>query len=481
MAIPTASPAAPTEFYALQPDGTLPPAPAGMEDVWPKVHAMLVHHRALMADEAAVQAQQRGMIRDGCFLMPSPYPGQADDECTRSWLHEYQLFYEFCSGTGQRYLWVSGQLDRGYALDTIWFPGRNVAVTGFPPSADAGRLGRFRDMLTLTPPKPVWATPADTIPRIVVTGFQHLMHMLWNQLPALDRLAESPLPDSLRIAVQCEPFGPTTSLFPELAHATKPSRLEDVPALNAQYGLVIGLGSWTITPGTQARVRRVAAEQAGPEIAARRDAFKARHHPVFWLSVKPPKRTMSNQAETLAALITALRADYPSAGFIVDGASLPQDFPANGNYPPWFHDVMSSATTGSAEIIAGVLNRLSPEVIDHVVTLNGVSVCEEIVWGEATSFYICHGGTMQNKIGWVHAVPGFIHSNRTFLALFRMMPAPVTLGPPCYYASDAVLIDDDPARYSAHELARKDQDYTFTSIGQVIAEIRTAIAQAGLP
>ena len=471
---------APCEVCVLAPDGTLPPSPANMVDVWPKLRDRLSHARLLMQDESAVQMQQHGMVRDGCLLMPSPYPGRPDDLCVRSWFHEYQFYYEFGSGPEPRYLWITGQLDRGYAMDTIWFPSRNVAITAFAPSLDLGRLERFRAMLAQSTPKPVWAAPPHRVPRVAVVGFQHLMHMMWNELPALDRLVGTILPDAFDIAVQCEPFGPTAALFPELAQVIRPVRYEDLPAENSRHGLVIGLGSWTITPGTQDRVRRVAAEQTDGAAIERRDSFKSHHHPVFWLSVKPPKRTMSDQGETLAALIVALRADYPQSGFILDGASLPWDLATNSNYPPWFHDVSKGAVAGSAAIIEDVLARIDAGLHAHVVALNNISACEEVVWGEAASFYICHGGTMQNKIGWIHRVAGYIHSNQTFLRFARMMPPPVPNGPPCFYAPDGLIVDDDPAKYSALELARKDQNYRFTSIADLIAEVRRAVSDLGI-
>ena len=86
---------------------------------------------------------------------------------------------------------------------------------------------------------------------------------------------------------------------------------------------------------------------------------------------------------------------------------------------------------------------------------------------------------MQNKIGWIHRVPGFIHSNRTFLRFNRVM-SPVPDGPACFYASDELIVDDDPANYSALELARKDQDYSFTSVAALIGEIRNAVGAMGI-
>lgn len=461
--------------YEAQPGLANWPAPPGLEDVWSRIHDLLAHLRAVREDEAAVQAQQRGMIRDGCFLMPSPFAHRVEDLCSRSWFHEYQFYYQFEAAPQESYFWITGLLSRGYSLDTIWFPARRIAVTNFPSGIDCDRLARFEELLTRLPRKPAWNAPQVNVPRVAMVGFQHLMHMLWNELPALDRLVGMALPDIFGIAVQCEPFGPTRELFPELAARVRSVRYEDAPEENANHGLVLGLGSWTITRGTQERIRRLAPNYVSPEVLAVRDRFKADHDPVFWFSVKPPKRTMSDQAEILASLIDALCGDYPNAGFILDGASLPWDFPSNTNYPGWFHSVSDSAVRGSATIIAAILEGLQTALRDHIVSLNGISACEETIWGEAATFYVCHGGTMQHKIGWLHSVPGFIHSNRNFLRLFRQMPAPVIDGPACYYASESLIIDDDPTLYSEHELARKDQNYSFASLSQLLEEIRAAV------
>lgn len=459
-------------------------AAPGLEDIWPQLHALLSHQRIARLDEEAMQAQQRGMVRDGCFLMPSPFLGRSGDLCCRSWSHEFQFYYEFDAGSNGTYFWISGLLDRGFSLDAIWFPDRHIAVSTYPTQLDAARLERFRQMLAGEPAKPAWSAPWIDVPRTAVVGFQHFMHMLWNELPALDRLADAGLPGTAQpgtfaIAIKHEPFGPMRELFPELAPWMQTLQHEDVPGWNAAHGLVLGLGSWSITPGTQDRVMRLATRHTGVETLNWQAAFRAAHGPVFWLSVKPPKRTPLDQPAMLAGLIQALRVEHPNAGFILDGASLPWDFPANTNYPPWFHIVSHTAVTASTVIISMVLAMLSSETREHIVSLNGISACEEATWGGLATFYVCHGGTMQNKIGWLHRIPGFIHSNLTFLGFARTMPPPVLNGPACYYASDRLIVDDDPSNYSSHDLARKDQNYSFASLGLFVEEVRAAFLAGG--
>lgn len=462
-------------IYCVRPAESPAPAPPGLEDLWGRVDVLVAHLQASREDEERVLARQLDVIRDGYLPMPSPFAEGLSDKSVRSWLHENQFYYEFRASSQERYFWITGPFSSLYCLETIWFPNRGIAVTIKPSSVDCGRLARFQAMLDRAPHKLDWGGHLADVPRTAVVGFEHLMHMLWNELPALDSLVGSVLPDAFDIAVRFEPFGPTRELFPELSSRLRTLKYADTPQENATRGLLFSLVSWTITRATQERVRRVAARRCSPEAMTRRDQFKGSHDPVFWLSVKPPQRTMFSQPEILAGLIGALRSRHPNAGFILDGASLPWDFAMNTNYAGWCAPVLEKYVRDSAPIIADVLDRLDATTRDHVVALNGISACEEAVWGEAATFYICHGGTMQNKIGWLHRIPGLTHSNRSFLKSWRTDPI-IEDGPPCYFASSELVLDDDDAHYSPSELARADQNYSFTSLSRLVDEVLAAFA-----
>jgi hypothetical protein len=444
--------------------------PEGLEDLWPQVKTLMAHVQSVREDENALQQQQFGMIRDGCFLMPSPHLSGSADVCRNSWFHEYQFYFKFNSDAYDSYFWVSGLLDRGYSLDTLWFPERRIAITNYIPGIDSLRLARFEELLTGPVVKRAWSNETDA-PRTAIVGFQHMMHMLWNELPALDRLTAWEMPASFDIAVQCEPFGPTGVLFPELIPKIRKIRYEDILRENADHGLVIGLGSWTITRQTQQRVLRAATQYTHPSTLSSVSRFAQMHHPVFWISVKPPKRTLHKQVETIVFLIEFLLDKYPSAGFILDGASVPWDLKCNSNYPQWFFDFADRATANSAVIIEKIFKNCRFSARSRIKCLNAIDVCEEIMWGTIVTFYICHGGTMQNKIGWLHNIPGFIHSNREFLFHYRHMPPPVQEGPPCYFSSEHIIIDDMPDGYTELELARKDLNYRVKSDAAFAQEV----------
>ena len=435
-----------------------------LADIWPRLRALLAHWREFNQSEAAIRSQQHGIIRDGCFLMPSPFADTAD-VCTSSYFLRHRFCYLF---TGEeKYFWITAQVDRGYALATIYFPHRRVAVALYSFSIEPSMLGELDGM------RAAIAKPENGLP-VVVTGYPQYMHVLWNELSALEHAARDDLASRMEVAVLFEPFGPMTELYPEFAARTKCVRYDAVTALNQDHRLLIGLGGWTILEATQRRVRRLARWLVAPELIAACDRFRAQFDPVFWLSVKPLPRTCLDQAAVLARLIGGIRQEHPRAGFVLDGTSAPWDAKTNPNYGQGFSEWLETATRAIGEIVDGVFGQLAENLRQAVEIVSGVSVCEEIVWGEAADFYICHGGTMQNKIGWMHRIPGLVHSNAKFLYFFKLMDPPVESGPACFFLSEGLIADAPAENYSWMELQRKDQDYGFTDLDSVLREVLEA-------
>ena len=84
---------------------------------------------------------------------------------------------------------------------------------------------------------------------------------------------------------------------------------------------------------------------------------------------------------------------------------------------------------------------------------------------------------MQNKVGWIHRIPGMIHSNTKFMNAFKWL-TPVVDGPKCFYIDPDLVVDDDPQNYSELQRARKDQNYGFASLDRVTREFLDAFAKS---
>lgn len=431
-------------------------------DLWPHLHPVLLHQFAFNGEEAAVREQQQAIIRDRSFLVPSPF-GNAAETCDSSYYFHHRFFYQFTTGP-EEFLWVTAAHDRGYVLTTMYFPERRAAVSIYPAPFRAGTLEEFEEM------RAGMAKPPGGVP-VVVIGFPHPIHMFWNEFSALEYAAQAEFGSRMRLAALFEPFGPTGALFPEFAAGLIFVTFDYIAALNRDHRLLVGLGGWTIPKRLQHRLHRFARRCVSPLLIAARDAFRAKHAPVFWFSVKADKRTFLDQADILARLIAGVRREYAAAGFILDGTSFPWDFRTNPNYVPRFLENLEAATQGTARIIDDLLSRLDPEARQAVQVVSGVPVLEEIVWGEAADFYFAHAGTMAPKIGWIHRVPGLIHSSSPMRSRLRSLPTPVEDSPPYYFLSEG-LEQDCPTEDTGFETV--DANYAFTDVEAVLRELLAA-------
>jgi hypothetical protein len=442
-----------------------------LADIWHRLRPLMLHMQHFNEDEATIREHQHGIIRDGCFLLPSPF-AHAADMCRESYFHAHRFCYLFAHGE-EEYFWITKDLHGAFALATMYFPRRRIAVT-----IDSGPLReeelRALDEIRSRTAKPErGSVPADG-KRVVVTGFPHYMHTLWNELPALERAASAGLGSRIVLAALYQPLGPLTEHFPELATDARLILVDEVQEINEEYSLLVGLGSLAITQAAQQRVRAVAARHAGAAVVEERDHFRRNHDPVFWLSIKPPGRTCLRQSEVMARLIMGVNQEYPSAGFILNGTSLPWDAESNPNYPAGFSDGVEQASRFCVEVIEEILMRLPLQVRGSVRAVSGVSVCDEIVWGGAADFYFCHGGTMHNKIAWLHPIPGMIHTPRPFRNLFEHQGRVVEEGAPCYFVASHLICETEPEPYTSFGLQRTDVNYYFTSLDDVVRDFLDA-------
>jgi hypothetical protein len=463
---------------------------SALDSLWTRVAAVLNHYAWFNADDARVREMQHAIVLQGALIVPSIF-GEGGDLCTRSFYYQQRIFYQFIEGP-EEYFWITSQLDRCHSLGVLYLAAKSIAVSLYPYTVDAPLLRGFEDMRA-GPRRPAAVAPAYTAARfvrrwlrtkrkarrgkggtyplsqpLVVMGYHHMIHTLWNELSALDHAIAAGLSLHLRIAVTHQPMGPLERLFPELRGRIEPYMIASLQALNATVGRFTALGARSIPKATQARVVRTARELAPSTILSEQEHFRRRHHPILWLSVKPPQRTCSNQEETLAAIIRGFQAVHPAAGFLLDGVSYPWDYDSNQNYFGWYRGMMETASAKTSEIINAVVGGVPASLRPSVRVVTDVSVMEEIGWGSIADFYFCHGGSMQNKMGWIHPVAGVLHSNKRFVDSARGMISPVECIAKVYFLPQGLVVDDDPARYTPLQLARKDQNYHFVSTEQVL-------------
>ena len=139
---------------------------------------------------------------------------------------------------------------------------------------------------------------------------------------------------------------------------------------------------------------------------------------------------------------------------------------------------MRNASIETSKIINDIDRRLPMVVQDSLRHVTDVPVTEEIIWGSSAHFYFCHGGTMQNKVGWLHSIRGVTHTNKKFMSVAKGMIPPVEVPTTTYFVPEGLMIDDDPSSYTSMQLARKDQNYRFVAIGPLVRFVIDAFRNA---
>jgi hypothetical protein len=432
--------------------------------------------RRQLVDEGAIRGFALGLLQHGpggaAAFLPRGF------NLTRSWFFEDQFYYEVRS-RHLRAILVTSMVDRGYAINTVWFVDDGEALAAEAHGADVTRFNRFLDA---TLRRDDGNRKATLQLRRLVTGFPHMLHVLWNGISPVISLAQANDGfTDFEVHVLFEPFGPIERLVPELRGAVTRISAPRSAEQNSHYRVNCGVGGWSVTREAQSRIIRVAKELSEPATHQASAVFASRFAPVIWVTAKPGDRTFTNEAVVLADLVIRLSRLLPKAGFILDGSSYPWDFHRNVNYDGFFRSHIAGLTARSGTHIDEIVKGLPPQVRERTMVLNGIDVQDEVVWGCIADFYIAHGGSMQHKIGWIHDVPGYVHSNQPFLHHFKHIRfAPLEARTVVHYPSEGVLLDDDPSRYSPLQLARKDQKYSAISQETLFDDVVYAMRRSGV-
>ncbi len=441
---------------------------SALDGIHERLAAVLDQTNQLNANEDDLRKQQHRTTLNRCLEMASPlYDGLDQSDC--SYFSEHRFYFEF--EALEKYYWITSLVDRGYCWSAIYFPARKICVLLYPLAVELKTLERFH-AIEAACSKPACGPPA------LIAGFPHFMHTLWNEIPAMDHAAKAGVLDGLATRVPYQAFGPMGFVFPQLAPLASVLQHDQLIAANSANRLLVCLGSRTITQSSQQRLYGVAMAMASLKMTAEMKAFRAAHEQIFWLSIKPPRRTLDRQADVLATLIKGLQKHYPLAGFILNGTSLPWDTAFNQNYSGWFTNGIVDDERYVQDVVASITMALGAWLAKKITVVSGLNVLDEIAWGGVADFYICHAGTMQNKIGWSHDIPGFIHSHTSMLEYVKGH-APVENISARYFPSQGLVEDCEAEDYLSYGNERRDQDYRILDASRFLSEVLAAIERSG--
>jgi hypothetical protein len=442
-----------------------------------------------------LRSYQRDNALEGKFSLCSPFDGKPTMPVA---CHVFNLgdaahgnlgiAYRF---DGARPFWLlASSVKDGFPLTeaylptedrSIWSLDENLTALHGPWKAELARLEHESQACL--------SSLVDSQPTVLV-GHPNFAHHLWNELPALRTCLELVARTGCkapRVQVLYEPLLPLARLMPQGAQpVSRVSGFCEVTGL--RDALVTRLGSTRVSTSLRERVVASLADATAGRLSlvgARERLAKC--SPVFWLSVRVDARTADNQVEFLLSLVPALAKAYPDCGFIVDGFSYPADFShaiyrqgesADGlegeTAERGFLDgAMRRREQDVGAAIGSLIRQLEQRCHNPLVVVSGRDIPEAAALASLADYYVCHTGTLQHKVAWLHNTPGMVHANRAGLrpGAARWLADQLESGWAPSLLPLEFVQDLDSIR-SPNQVERN-RDYHFLDIPGVVAAILT--------
>jgi hypothetical protein len=434
---------------------------------------------AFTADRA-VRAYQREIIETGSFSIIAPFSGEPvkPDSChivnNGDPAHgNLGIAYRL---PGRDAVWLlAGSVKDGFPINEVF-----SARTGASLWALAGEYSQLnrawkQQLENIESAKDdVGIVTADLSAPCVLAGHPNFAHHLWNELAGLYSYMQQDgrLPVPLRIACLYQPLLPLRYLFDQQQlQVERLDRFEKL--LGFQQRMVTRLGSTRIPLGLRQLVSRKLLDYSDKTILAPLEKALQIARPIVWLSVRLDARTLDNQTEFLTDLMAGIVAEYPLAGFVLDGFSFPDDFgsPLYADGGAYLANAMLHRERELQEYINKLLARCALQFNNPVVSVSGMRLAEAVRLARLADYYVCHAGTIQHKIAWFHNTPGMVHSNSAGLqpGASKWLADQVQDGRPPRLLSPQLVSDLDSIR-SINQVPRN-RDYHITDIPNAVVEI----------
>ncbi len=388
----------------------------------PPFHAMAAFLECIrtlnaFTGEDCLPAYQVRILESGQLSIISPQDGKPVCNTDSLYLPGNKIAYRFESH-GLAFWLITGDIQFGYPLTWLLSPCHRLlirlaeGVTGSFAGIDP--LDYWMKAIDLTlADRGFRETSAEASNPVIITlGHRNFAHHLWNELSGLDAwLAQCPegFDRPVILVPLREPLGCLEELFPESAHLD--IRRADVSpkAINRIPGCRVPIGSRKISTRVRERVDAYLARVSGPVSRRIEQDFIQRHHPVFWLSVRDHDRTCQNQEAFLAALASALLQAHPHSGILLDGFAFASD---EADFDTLL--VSERRAIQVAETIERLKLRIgglgAPEHMQRLCSVSGIGLLDNLHLARFADYYVCHAGTLQHKLGWLHLKPGMMHT-----------------------------------------------------------------------
>lgn len=308
-----------------------------------------------------------------------------------------------------RVLWlVSALLAEGSPIAIAWTPGQpphrllRDKRLGDEVLEEIGQELKALEAQACTPGR-VGAASAKTW---ILSGDINFAHHLWNEAPALAALARHLGPACAHIHLQLR-FRTLSALFSlyALFHEVEAPATRPGPAQYLTDKLLVRPGAKRVS-----RELRKHLLAGLPSLEHSWLQFVQAHSPRVWITLREDKRVCHNLVPLLSTFMDKCLERFPRAGFVLDGLSYPDDYDCNPHYENVRPILDGRYAQTEQAIQALIAQRPRALPATALCSTNGLPLSQAMRIAGEMDFYIAHAGSLQHKIGWAHAVPGFIHS-----------------------------------------------------------------------
>ncbi len=246
----------------------------------------------------------------------------------------------------------------------------------------------------------------DQVPEVrCCLGHQNFAHHTWNELsPLMESLQFINMPST--VFVSCMPLLDIRSIFPIIAEIIY---IERKDVIHERGVLWVSPAGRLITKKSRERLVQLLKDTLTYDEQQLLESLQPSNN-YYWISVRSHNKSLDNQVEFLVRVINKILQHDSNAIIYLDGFSLPVDINSSNYYQNDYFKGVAIKTSCEAQHIIDLCNN-------SVRIINGTSLSFplSIVFAGKCSFYICHHGTQQHKIGWFYNVPGIVHTNHTII------------------------------------------------------------------
>lgn len=449
---------------------------------WPEFVASVKEQNAFTT-HGALRRYQTCLLDTGEFAVVSPFSGKPVESRTSAYGMPDQLAYYFRDSTNF-WLLSAQQFKLGQPLTQIVMEhdaGRHFLSSGErqPEQISAKQMNDLRESAGR-------ALQHHTRSVTLVIGHRNFAHHLWNELPALDawlNRASDEAVARLSVVATAEPLGPLRDIFPRLANASFKTSI----ANSAEIPLLLRVGSQAVTK----RIRQTMVDYLNRQNKSSNVInvlqVLASGWPRIWISVREGYRTPDNQLEFLLAIMQSIVGTYPDSAFVFDGFSFPIGF-FQDERTRHLRELFVQRSKRASQFIDKLRERVAIELGQNLVSrmcdLSGFDLAEAVSVAGHCDYYVCHGGTLQHKIGWFYNKPGFIHAPPGGLTYFlkRAKRAGGVI-PPDLLRAELTLATSEPEGVPRVDCIPRNYNYRILDVKQaaeaILISMRSRLKRIG--